>query len=222
MATHEASVELINLDRVEKTPIPEEAKVSWDDYMAKYAAYFTEYVDGDIIPLSPSHIRHDEISEYLRTLLKIYLGYRPLGRILGAPFVMKSSGERYGREPDLMFISTKDLHRVMPTYFEGAPDIAIEIISPESVERDHGTKYKEYEEVGVPEYWIIDPIHAECRFYRRGEEYYTLIREDDDGYYTTPQLPDFRLHIPRLWLPNLPDGIEIVESVKHMTDDEKR
>lgn len=211
MTTREAPPQLISADR----PALPQGRISWDEYMEKYAAHFMEFVDGEVIPLSSIHIRHDEIYGYLRVLFSIFFAYRPIGRVVGEPFVMKLS-KNVSREPDLQVILATSYDRFHDTYMDGPADIAIEIISPESVGRDHGTKFSEYEAFGVPEYWIIDPLHAECRFYRRGEAYYTLIRESDEGYYTTPQLPDFRLHVPTLWLPNLPDGIEIIESVKKM------
>jgi len=213
MATREAPAELINLDR----PALPQGLVSWDEYMEKYAAHFMEFVDGEIIPLSPAHIRHDKISAYLRILLETFFAISPIGQVVSEPFVMKLSNQK-SREPDIQVILATSYDRLHDTYMDGPADIAIEIISPESVKRDHETKFKEYEAFGVPEYWIIDPLHAECRFYRRGEEYYTLIREDDDGYYTISQLPDFRLHVPALWLPNLPNVFEIVESVKQMVN----
>mgnify|MGYP001796701605 CR=1 FL=1 len=39
--------------------------VSLEEYMERYAAYFTEWIDGQVIKLSPVHDRHDEITQYL-------------------------------------------------------------------------------------------------------------------------------------------------------------
>jgi Uma2 family endonuclease len=190
-------------------------EVSWEAYMERYAAHFMEFVDGRVVPLSPVHVRHDELYGYLRMLLSMFFAYRPIGRVVGEPFVMKLS-DKVSREPDLQIILEASYERFRPTYMDGPADIVIEIISPESMGRDHGTKYQEYEAHGVPEFWIIDPLHAECRFYRLVGERYALTPEGADGYYATPQLPDFRLHVPTLWRPTLPNGLEIVESVKAM------
>lgn len=211
MTIREAPQTLTRADR----PVLPDGRVSWDEYMEKYAAHFMEFVDGEVIPLSPVHIRHDEIYGYLRVLFTMFFAYRPIGRVVGEPFVMKLS-KNISREPDLQVILATNYDRFHETYMDGPADIAIEIISPESFGRDHGTKYQEYEAFGVPEYWIIDPLHAECRFYRRVGELYSLIINSDEGVYTTPLLPDFRLHVPTLWLPTLPDGLQIIESVKQM------
>jgi Uma2 family endonuclease len=56
---------------------------------------------------------------------------------------------------------------------EGAPDIAVEIVSPDSIQRDYELKRQKYEQAGVPEYWIIDEI----------EETITLLRLGTEGKY---------------------------------------
>lgn len=38
------------------------------------------------------------------------------------------------------------------------PPLIVEVVSPESVERDYDTKTLEYAAFGVDEYWIIDPL----------------------------------------------------------------
>lgn len=215
MTIREVPNKRTNADRPE---LPIEL-VSWDEYMQKYAAYSMEFVDGMVVPLSPVHIRHDEIYGYLRMMLSMYFAYRPIGKVVGEPFVMKLS-ENLSREPDLQVILESSYERCRPTYMDGPADIAIEITSPESIGRDHGTKYQEYEAYGVPEFWIIDPLHAECRFYRLRGERYSLLSASEDGYYSTPQLPGFRLHVPTFWQPVLPNGIEIAEAVKQMVGQE--
>lgn len=98
--------------------------------------------------------------------------------------------------------------------------ICIEVVSPESVAHDHGDKFEEYEKGGVREYWIIDPIRSEGRFYRRSDEGIFLHQvEDAEGFYHTPLLPGFTLHVPTLWQDTLPDPIKTVEAVKAMLNE---
>jgi Uma2 family endonuclease len=47
---------------------------------------------------------------------------------------------------------------VKPKHLEGPPDLAIEVVSPESVARDRQQKFAEYQAAGVREYWIVDPM----------------------------------------------------------------
>lgn len=41
----------------------------------------------------------------------------------------------------------------------GAPDLVIEILSPGNSKKELKDKFELYEEAGVLEYWVVDPIH---------------------------------------------------------------
>ncbi|WP_368887772.1 Uma2 family endonuclease, partial [Escherichia coli] len=70
----------------------------------------------------------------------------------------------------MIFIAKENLHLVTTNYLDGAPDIVVEIISPESRSRDRGDKFYEYEQEGVKESSLIDPNRKQVEFYRRGED----------------------------------------------------
>ena len=48
---------------------------------------------------------------------------------------------------------------------DGPADVVIEIISTGSRSTDRRTKFAEYEQLGVPEYWLIDPLRRQAEFY---------------------------------------------------------
>jgi len=189
--------------------------VSEAAYLEGYAAQFYEWVDGAVIPMSPVHERHDALTRYLATLLDTYFELRPIGVIRQAPFVMRLAHVPSNREPDIQIILNTNHANLTETYTNGPADIVIEVVSPESVERDHGTKFAEYEQGGVPEYWIIDPLRREGRFYRRDADG-VYIPQTADSHYQTPALPDFKLHLSTLWEDNLPKPSAIVQAVRQM------
>ena len=55
-------------------------------------------------------------------------------------------------------MATDHLGRFKENRLEGAADLVVEIISPESVDRDRDRKFYEYEQGGILEYWLIDPL----------------------------------------------------------------
>jgi Uma2 family endonuclease len=194
--------------------------VTFEQYMARYAEHFCEWVDGVVIEMSPIHIVHDRLMDYLRNLLKTYFALRPVGTVIGAPFVMKLDPVRSGREPDLQVILNVHRDRLEPTMVVGAADIVIEVVSTESEPRDYGKKFQEYEQGGVPEYWIFDPLRETTHFHRLNDKgVYVPHQPDGDGNYTTPLLPDFQLNVTGLWDEELPDIIQIVEMMKAMLAD---
>lgn len=191
-----------------------------DIYMQQYAEDFCEWIDGTVIKMSPIQDKHDILTRYLAILLETYFAYRPLGIIRQEPFVMRYEFEaedgkkkRRNREPDLMIILNDNRNNLKKTYMDGAADIVIEVVSPESASRDYGEKYHEYEEVGVPEYWIIDPLKKECRFYHLNKKKAFVLQDVEDDY-QSPHLPDLVLNIPTLWQDTLPNPPEIVEAVQ--------
>lgn len=197
--------------------------ISFEEYLEKYAAHFCEYVDGKVIPMSPIRVQHYDIATYLTLLFRIFFARRPIARLIGAPVLLRLPNLPLGREPDLQVVLTEHKDRIKETYVDGPCDICIEIVSPESVARDHGEKFAEYALGGVPEYWIIDPLRNEARFYHLDEHgIYIPQPINEDGNYRTPTLPNFVLHVPTLWQPNLPDvdPDDISVSVRAMLESE--
>lgn len=191
--------------------------VSAEEYMEKYAADFCEWVSGVVIKMSPIHEDHDMLTRYLATLFSAYFELKPIGTIRQGPFVQRLGDAEPRREPDIQIILNTNPGTLTETYMDGPADICIEVVSPESVERDHGTKLAEYERGGVSEYWIIDPIREETRFYRLNDKGVYIRQEvDAQGYYRTSALPGFKLHVPTLWQDSLPGAVTIVETVKAM------
>ncbi len=193
--------------------------VSLDEFHARYDGFY-EWVRGAIIQMAPVSMRHDQLTAYLRVLLATYLQLNPVGVVHSAPFPMRLLDGETQREPDLQLILNPNRARLTDTYMNGPADVAIEVVSPESVQRDHGEKFAEYEAAGVGEYWIVDPLRDEARFYRLDEDGVYIPQGTDSGsYYTTPALPRFRLYVPTLWQTELPTTMDVVGAVRAMLGD---
>ncbi len=106
---------------------------------------------------SPENPEANDLFGWLFTIVRLYVRRKKLGRIFGSRVAFKLSDE-HGPEPDIAFVRTENLHRVKSGHVEGAADLAVEIVSPESVDRDYYQKRELYEEFGIPEYWIIDEM----------------------------------------------------------------
>ncbi len=188
--------------------------VSLEDYMETYAGQHCEWIEGVVIKM-PGSLKHNDLIFFLRQLLAAYFDLRPLGRVISQPFVMiLPAFPKRRREPDLMVVLKTNPRELKDTYLDGAADICIEVVSEESIERDHGDKFREYEIGGVPEYWIIDPLHDEARFYRLNDQArYERQSEDAGGNYRTPALPGLALHVPTLWQDELPGPAATIQLV---------
>ena len=194
--------------------------VSEEEYMEKYAADYCEWINGVVIKMSPGNLPHNYLMVYIFNLLTMYFKLKPIGKVAIMPFSMRlAEGER--REPDVLIILNTNPHEFTETQLKGPADICIEVVSPESIERDRGEKFNQYQKAGVNEYWILDPLRDETLFYRlNAEGVYIPQPRDADGNYRTPLLPGFVLHIATLWQDELPDPLETGLAVKAMLANE--
>jgi Uma2 family endonuclease len=191
--------------------------VSLEDYMAHYAETFHEWVKGAVIKMSPVSLQHTLLTKYLLYLLDAYFEINPIGRALHAPFVMRLEAAESSREPDLQVILKTNPGQLTATAMIGPADLCIEVISPESVARDYGEKFEEYEKAGVREYWIIDPLRQETSFHRLQDTgLYARAHLDPQDTYRTPLLPGLALHIPTLWADPLPGVLATAQAVQAM------
>lgn len=166
-----------------------------------------EWVDGRVVITSPASARHQFLTNFLENILAPYTTIHDLGLILTAPFQMKLAHS--GREPDVLFVAKAHHDRLRETRVEGPADLVIEIVSPESRVRDHGEKFYEYSEGGVPEYWLLDYEFEQAEFYQLDtQERYQFTAPDADGVYRSKALPGFWLRVNWLWRQPLPDPVQ--------------
>ncbi len=172
-----------------------------------------EWVDGAVVMTSPASLRHQLIAAFLDEILAQFVRLHDLGIIIPAPFQMKL--RHSGREPDVIFVAKAHLDRLKPTFVEGPADLVIEIISPESVERDRGAKFTEYSAAGIPEHWLSDPLVEEAEFYQldASGRAYQQIAPDADGAYHSLALPGFWLRGGWLWEQPLPTATQTLLTI---------
>jgi Uma2 family endonuclease len=103
-------------------------------------------------------------------------------------------------EPDLLFIARRRSILVEHTYVDGPADMVVEIISPESADRDRVEKLLEYQTAGIPEYWLIDPQRQKAEFYvLRGNGKYALAPLAKDGKFHSTVITGFSFRVEWLW-----------------------
>ena len=81
-------------------------------------------------------------------------------------------------QPDLLVICGP--YDLGAKRFEGAPDLALEILSPSTRSKDMLLKLYKYQNAGVKEYWIVDPDHETVMVYDfRNDNFYPEIYDFD-------------------------------------------
>ena len=138
-------------------------RYSFADYLTWFDKKRRELFSGIVKKMSPAPLRiHQEISSIIHVEIGNYLKKKKC-KIFSAPFDVRlpKNGETADEDiftvvqPDLSIIC--DLTKLDRRGCLGAPDMIIEIVSPDNAKRDVEDKYKLYEEYGINEYWIVFP-----------------------------------------------------------------
>jgi Uma2 family endonuclease len=193
-----------------------EGKITFEEFLA-WADEDThaEWEDGEVVFMSPTSRRHQQLARWLTMILDQYIQFHQLGELVQALFILRLQATEQAREPDLLFIKTAHLDRLHETYVEGPVDLVVEIVSPESISRDRGRKFVEYKAEGISEYWLLDPIRKQAEFYRLGEDgRYRVTSPDAEGIYRSCSVEGFWLRPAWMWQDPLPNELEILRQLE--------
>ena len=122
-----------------------------------------EFYDGQPVVLpSPSDLHQEVSGELFRQLANHLLKKRC--KVYAAPFdVRLFEGQEDSPEdvdtvvqPDLLVVC--DPKKVDRRGVHGAPNLVVEILSESTRRNDRWTKFRMYQQAGVGEYWIVDPM----------------------------------------------------------------
>jgi Uma2 family endonuclease len=176
-----------------------------------------DLIDGVIYMASPENLRANDLGNWLTMVLRVFVRRRGLGRVFSSRVAYRLDNKN-APEPDVAFVSNANADRLRKGRVEGPPDFAIEIVSPESVERDYIKKRNQFERFGVPEYWIID----------EDEQTVTILRLDAHGKYRglrrqkgilrSQEVTDFWIDVNWLWQDPLPDEMETAQQILGATN----
>ena len=159
-----------------------------------------ELINGEVIDLGNSGIEHGNISAYLCGLIELYARKKKLGVTCDSStaFSLKSGNKR---SPDVSFISKERLQgikRLPKGYFQGSPDLAIEVISPNNTFEELHQKIVEYFDNGCRLVWVINPDEKSVLVYHQPEPDKLLnVTDNLDG---EDILPDFTLPVLDLFM----------------------
>ncbi len=190
-------------------PLPA-GKISYEQFLEWLDEdTWAEWVDGEVELISPVSLQHSDVLAFLMSILRVYVSAKELGIVLTEPFQMKTGADLPGRSPDILFVSAARRGLLRRTYLDGPADLVVEIVSPESEQRDRVHKFAEYERGGVREYWLIDPEKRLAEFYALNEEgKYVLQMGGERGEYRSTVLEGFWMSIEWLW--DLPPEMQVV------------
>lgn len=140
---------------------------------------------------------------------------KKIGKLAKLKYLMYLPKIPSARQPDIMFVKNSRKDNFTTYYLNGAADLVIEVVSPESITRDYVDKFDEYEAAGVDEYWIIDPHRRTAIFYGYDTDgKYKMLPITIDGVFESRVIEGLWIKTDWLWQEELPDLMEVLKDWK--------
>jgi Uma2 family endonuclease len=161
-----------------------------------------ETVKGELIDMGNSGALHGYICSTLMILLGSYVRQAGLGAMFDSSTAFKmANGDK--RSPDLSFLAKERLQgmQTLPTDFlQGAPDLVVEVLSPNNTVEEIHRKLTEYFANGARLAWIVHPQESYILVYESAQEPDRLLKSQDrlDG---GKVVPGFTLSVTTLFQP---------------------
>jgi Uma2 family endonuclease len=137
-------------------------RYTWSDYRAWPDDEHWEIIGGTAYAMSPApSTRHQSVAGHLYAKLFQHLSSKPCRPFIAPTDVRLSEIDVV--QPDILVVC--DPAKITLTHIEGAPDVVVEVLSPNTSTKDLREKKALYERSGVKEYVVVDPLeHYALRF----------------------------------------------------------
>jgi Uma2 family endonuclease len=184
-------------------PVPD-VRLTYDDFLLfPDDGKRHELIDGVHYVTPSPRLRHQDLVGRLHFEFLLCLREHPeAGRVFMAPVdIVMSSHDIV--VPDLVFVAGDQTGIMTEANIQGAPALVVEVLSKRTRKRDVQIKRRLYEQVGVREYWLVDPELDTVQVLRLSPEV-RLVRveeltAEDGGTLATPLLPGCAIDVRTLF-----------------------
>ena len=179
---------------------PGPIKLTYDDYVElpndgkRY-----EVLDGELAVTPAPGLTHQAVSRNLGYILHGYALTTGAGAVYYAPVDVLLAKTTIV-QPDLVFVAAARQGILTERAVEGAPDLAVEILSPSTSRQDRVTKAALYARLGVRFYWIVDPAARTLDEYALARDSYRLVALHSGAAVARTELfPGLEIDLARVW-----------------------
>jgi Uma2 family endonuclease len=128
-----------------------------------------ELVKGEVVEMSPAGFDHGAIALAVGSILRDFVRSQRLGTVTAAEtgFVLSRNPDTV-RAPDAAFVARERVERQgrPEGFFEGAPDLAVEVVSPHDRDLQVEEKILDYLQAGTRMVWVVRPRSQTVTVYR--------------------------------------------------------
>ncbi|HVR06539.1 MAG TPA: Uma2 family endonuclease [Thermoanaerobaculia bacterium] len=161
-----------------------------------------ELIDGEHYVSAAPTLRHQIVLSNLFSALHGFIRPRHLGMVFFAPVDVLMSDHDVV-EPDLLYVRRERQAILEERFVRGAPDLAVEVISPGSRRLDAVVKRRAYARFGTGEYWLVDPVAETVEVFRGAGEWpepaVRLSRASGPQTLVSPLFPDLVLTLDQIF-----------------------
>ncbi|MFW6028068.1 MAG: Uma2 family endonuclease [bacterium] len=158
-----------------------------------------ELVRGEIVEMVPAGYDHGDVAFAFGLLIGQFVREHGLGKVFAAEtgFLLERNPDTV-RAPDVAFIRSDRLSQgPHPGFFEGAPDLAVEVVSPNDSASAITAKVEDWLHHGTDLVWVADPQTRTVTAYTR--DHHATIYHLDDTLPGEPVLTGFQLPLGELF-----------------------
>jgi Uma2 family endonuclease len=176
---------------------------TFSDYLQWQFSERVELLKGFIKQMSPAPSRRHQTVSFNLTMLIGTLFKNKTCRVFAAPFdvrlpIASAKRETTVVQPDLCIIC--DESKLDDYGCNGAPDLIVEIVSPNNSKHDVDTKFRLYQEAGVMEYWIVQTEMKTVLVYRLQDGVYVGSKPFAEGeIIESPLFPEMKIAVDEVF-----------------------
>ena len=140
-----------------------------------------ELVKGVLRKMPPAGFEHGICAAEIGSKLNVYVKTHKLGYVCGAETGFRiAQNPDTVRAPDAAFVCQASIERqgIVKGYWDGAPDLAVEVISPGDTYAEVAEKVEEWLTAGCRMVWVINPRRETVEVYRPNVDF-TILRRTD-------------------------------------------
>ncbi|MCS7057206.1 MAG: Uma2 family endonuclease [Thermoflexales bacterium] len=175
--------------------------IPFDQYARHDDSRMCEWIDGALALLPSLSQAQAHVRDLLLQMLGEYVEMNGIGLVIPAPFAIRMPEEmRRGREPDLLFVPNEFVETVQESYVNShGVGLVVEVSDARNRRLDRVEKFRDYQQAGIPEYWIVDVDRREASFFVLVRRRYVRAQLDERGYYHSRALRGFAFAPATLW-----------------------
>ncbi len=158
-----------------------------------------ELIHGKVRSMPPAGAEHGYFAMSLGAAMYVFASDNLLGNVFAAEtgFVLERNPDTV-RAPDAAFVSKKRLPaRLTGKFFPGAPDLVVEVVSPNDRADEVQDKVQDWLSHGTQLVWVLEPKSRTVTVYRPDGTANVL--QADGTLDGEDVLPGFRFPLPKLW-----------------------